>query len=1221
MKKKSYIKRICILLTLVVLGTSFPMPPVQAQQWSGKNAAMERSWQTDRCQITARLSGSWEGGYTAEITVRNTSNAPIENWHVSFSNPWNDSQIKQIWNARVLKNTQGETVFKNEGWNQDIAVGESVVFGFTAAENFVGFPELCELPVSKRTVPEGDYKVTCEVRDVWDTGYSGNLHILNSTERTIEDWQLSFEMSCDIDDLWNGRIVSRESDRFLVKNNTYNQNIAPGETLTIGFTVNDGSAEDLPHDFRLEELTWTGGYNTSGEDDSNTESGSNEGDGSDKGSGEDGPDSESGPSMEAGTGDGADEKVRLTIDTDSFDVNEMWDIYLTQQRVENLSGTLKGIEKVEKLSYVITDMNDLAIGGGEIEVRDVWRVEGIGLVLGINYITVTAVCKQGDVVEARLDLMNFNQENMNAADVDLSDTDGDGLNNYYETLYGTDPLQADTDGDGLKDLEELTQTGTDPLLTDSDDNGIWDGQEDLDGDGLCNLEELAAGTGIWYSDTDGDGLSDGEEVLQYHTDPLQADTDEDGLQDGEDIRLGFDPLDPDTDDNGILDGNEICRQTYTKELDQERKEGITQVSVSLDCAGCIDGQITVQNVYQLDMRSSDVVGLIGAPVAIETEAEFDTATITFTYDEQALGETNEDNLRIMWYDEENDRYNILDEETVLDKEHHTLSCSTTHFSTWMVVDRMVWWAAMRGDLWYEDISGRVGPYCDFAYVINWEQCTNEDLSIYRGDGYIYYTMHYDDDQNGVRRVEIEYEEMTPLEAINWCISWLNNNKRSDVSKQAYIFDLNDVEYDQRTVQRAIEGGIEINCITAPYQNKNSNMMRMASETGGRYYEVKTWELDYFRTVVRDDIIEINWERIFKNRDSDGDGLYDAYEEKGFRLSNGTIVYTDPHKYDTDDDGINDLLYVGSLPIEEKYTVDGVTFSCMVCRGGVYPKLSEDFLYVDGRMNENGVVNDERMEYVSYSNDFYYEKYEKTVNVMMFEDERDTKGEAGVHGLFADKLASSNEYVTAAKYASFNTLLLVIISQLTPDPNATHCLYTYFNGTGGSYQGCKGQGSRDYIAANYMLFRGDLFGLNSAKTCFKQNMQEAMRAAESALNEYNTEAYLGLSPNRKWTGCSYVDYSDFNLKDPFQILTNTSAFGIFNSAEASITMHCTYDPATKKYKMEYSYYIVDFYDFSLFPLLHEEDALGLARSYELFGKCTGILTWEKGKIGWGIRTGM
>lgn len=80
------------------------------------------------------------------------------------------------------------------------------------------------------------------------------------------------------------------------------------------------------------------------------------------------------------------------------------------------------------------------------------------------------------------------------------------------------------------------------------------------------------------------------------------------------------------------------------------------------------------------MRSTDVVGLFGVPVEIETEAEFDTAVITFTYDEQILGETDAENLRIMWYDEEEDRYVILDDETVLNKERHTLSCKTTHFS-------------------------------------------------------------------------------------------------------------------------------------------------------------------------------------------------------------------------------------------------------------------------------------------------------------------------------------------------------------------------------------------------------------------------------------------------------------------------------------------------------------------------------------------------------------
>lgn len=33
----------------------------------------------------------------------------------------------------------------------------------------------------------------------------------------------------------------------------------------------------------------------------------------------------------------------------------------------------------------------------------------------------------------------------------------------------------------------------------------------------------------------------------------------------------------------------------------------------------------------------------------------------------------------MWYDKEEDRYVILDDETVLDKEQHTLTCQTTFF--------------------------------------------------------------------------------------------------------------------------------------------------------------------------------------------------------------------------------------------------------------------------------------------------------------------------------------------------------------------------------------------------------------------------------------------------------------------------------------------------------------------------------------------------------------
>jgi len=43
-----------------------------------------------------------------------------------------------------------------------------------------------------------------------------------------------------------------------------------------------------------------------------------------------------------------------------------------------------------------------------------------------------------------------------------SDYDGDGLTNYEEYLYGTDPRNTDTDGDGADDYTEI-RFGTDPL--------------------------------------------------------------------------------------------------------------------------------------------------------------------------------------------------------------------------------------------------------------------------------------------------------------------------------------------------------------------------------------------------------------------------------------------------------------------------------------------------------------------------------------------------------------------------------------------------------------------------------------------------------------------------------------------------------------------------------------------------------------------------------------
>ncbi len=136
------------------------------------------------------------------------------------------------------------------------------------------------------------------------------------------------------------------------------------------------------------------------------------------------------------------------------------------------------------------------------------------------------------------------------------DTDGDGLSDVQETVrYGTNPELSDSDGDGLNDGEEV-KGGTDPNETDTDGDGLGDGAElfvyptnptkwDSDSDGLPDHIEInVLLTKPNVDDSDADGLTDGDEVFVYRTDPVKEDSDADGLTDGYEVANGSDPTGP-----------------------------------------------------------------------------------------------------------------------------------------------------------------------------------------------------------------------------------------------------------------------------------------------------------------------------------------------------------------------------------------------------------------------------------------------------------------------------------------------------------------------------------------------------------------------------------------------------------------------------------------------------------------------------------------------------
>lgn len=510
-----------------------------------------------------------------------------------------------------------------------------------------------------------------------------------------------------------------------------------------------------------------------------------------------------------------------------------------------------------------------------------------------------------------------------------TDADNDGLPDYMEMVLGTNLNNKDTDSDGLLDGYEVLTLGTDPLKADTDGNGVKDSDEDADGDKLTNLEEYKLDTSPINPDTDGDGLNDYEEVYTYHTDPLNADTDGDTLSDGDDVALGFSPLLKDTDSNGILDCDEKIKQEITQEIKNEEAPQISEVQVSFEGTGNISNTTTIENIYGKDILSSEVVGLIGAPVEITTTSEFENATITFKYDKSRLGDTKEEDLAVMWYDEENGVYQILDNETVLDKEKQTVSYKTTHFSKYMVVDKNIWY-----NTWRTNIDYRVGTttklYYDFAFVVDTSGSMEGQRIEYAKQSMNNFVDCLTDNDNACL---VSFESNTYLKArlgatkgtLHTAINSLNAYGGTYVSsglnmalnqliastsgnqKAIVLICDGDVDSVQSYVNIAKANNIKIFAINV-ISADNDILQSMADETGGEYYYAYTAEelLTAFSHISSESLFN------FDLTDTDGDGLPDTFEKNGMRLANGKMVYTDPNNPDTDGDGLTDGEEMGIL---------------------------------------------------------------------------------------------------------------------------------------------------------------------------------------------------------------------------------------------------------------------------------------------------------------------
>jgi poly(3-hydroxybutyrate) depolymerase len=87
--------------------------------------------QTAIASCTYSLDSEWSTGFTASITIKNDTGAPINNWNVNWQ--YTNNRMSSGWNANISGTNPYSAT--NLNWNGSIAVGQSISFGIQGAKN------------------------------------------------------------------------------------------------------------------------------------------------------------------------------------------------------------------------------------------------------------------------------------------------------------------------------------------------------------------------------------------------------------------------------------------------------------------------------------------------------------------------------------------------------------------------------------------------------------------------------------------------------------------------------------------------------------------------------------------------------------------------------------------------------------------------------------------------------------------------------------------------------------------------------------------------------------------------------------------------------------------------------------------------------------------------------------------------------------------------------
>ncbi len=448
---------------------------------------------------------------------------------------------------------------------------------------------------------------------------------------------------------------------------------------------------------------------------------------------------------------------------------------------------------------------------------------------------------------------------------------------------------------------------------------------------ICQLVKLEVGDNVM--DTDLDGLSDLDETNKYRTDPLKYDTDEDGLSDGKEIAYGFDP--------------NRAQSVFELNMKVDRYEDTVVPAVEVVMGG---EQLDTLTIDQSDFFAEDMIGYMGKAYKYAVEGQFDTATISFSFDENTLSATADPVI----YAFNESKAEMIPLETTV--ENNVASAQVDSFSTYILVDRkqyedeFVWIDVWNTEVVYSNIE--VVFVVDDSGSMDWNDPYNERLNVavslidklpqgsrigvvsFENDTNIYTSTLVTDRSVAQNYLTSNYFHSSGSTYMYGAIRdsfSLFTAQDSDTMRVMIVLsdgDAHDTSLHNTIISQANAKDVRLYTIGLGSESSGyftSYLKPLAHATNAAFYLSE--DADQL-AVIYDDI----GVKIDLTTDTDNDGLSDYYETN-MMLFNGQTYTSDKNIADTDGDGLLDGEEIKTVVL---YSADGAKMTIV---GRVYSNPS------------------------------------------------------------------------------------------------------------------------------------------------------------------------------------------------------------------------------------------------------------------------------------------